>query len=103
MTLINVPGPGAYEPAKTLSPDGKYFCTKYHDSGSAALKSSASRFIDCKDSPGPGQYDHPKTINDAGRNFVSRFRSCSSLCFGNSERKLIMGSNKGKFLVYVNV
>jgi hypothetical protein len=91
----SIPGPGAYESLKTISPDGRYFITKFHDSGSSALKSFANRFPEVKLCPGPGQYEHPRTITHEGRNFISRFRSCSTLSFGISERKFPLGGNKG--------
>lgn len=91
------PGPGAYEPLKMLARDGKYFCSKYKDSKSNALKSTAIRFVPERFRvPGPGHYDTPTPINPEGRNFVSRFQSCFSRSFGHEKRKFGIDKTTGK-------
>ena len=84
------PGPGAYEPIKSLTTDGKYFCSKYIDSRSTALRSFSKRFSEGNSHPGPGQYDHPQPVNPKGRNFLSRFPSSFSRTFGNEKRKSVL-------------
>ena len=92
----SLPGPGAYDPSKTLTPDGKYYCSKYHDSGSCALRASATRFPDDRFRvPGPGQYNHPIPVNADGRNYVSKFQSSYSRTFGSSQRIFALGGKDG--------
>ena len=38
-----VPGPGAYNPADTLSKTGKYFISKYHDSKATTIAPRSKR------------------------------------------------------------
>jgi len=89
-----VPGPGAYDSYKVLQRDGRYSLSKYKDSGSNALKSTAARFfVDRANIPGPGQYNFPEPVNPEGRNFVSKFQSSFSRSFGSEKRAL--GKQKG--------
>ena len=88
------PGPGAYESPKGLVPEGKYYWSKYKDSGNTALKTFSKRFIGegaVEKNPGPGQYKEPNTINPDGRNFVSKFGSSYSRTFAAAERKIDLG------------
>jgi hypothetical protein len=87
---LSVPGPGTYGTLISFAEDGKYFVSKFHDSGSTAMRTTATRFgPDNKTQkivPGPGQYTHVTTISEAGKNFVSRFESSKSRTFGQSTR-----------------
>lgn len=95
------PGPGAYEMPKGLTPEGRYYWSKYKSSGNAALKSNEKRFASTLDlrTPGPGQYKEVVPISSEGRNFVSKFRSTCSRSFGNSIRKIDLGGGNKCILI----
>ncbi len=97
---LSVPGPGTYDSVKSLSEDGKYYFSRFHDSGSTALRSSAVRFTKenaIRKVPGPGQYDHPETIKKSGANFISRFGSSSSCKFSLARRSSTLDSKSSTF------
>lgn len=81
-TKLNVPGPGTYQTLNSFTENGKYFVSKFKDSGSNALNAKADRFGQANKMdilvPGPGVYNHPETITKRGTYFISRFGS--SLC-----------------------
>ena len=92
---MSVPGPGTYDSAKSMTKDGKYFLSRYKDSGSTALRSSAVRFAKenaIRKVPGPGEYEHPETIKKTGVNFISRFGSSYARTFSQSRRDSALDS-----------
>ena len=86
------PGPGSYDSPKGVSPHGKYYWSKYKDSGNSALRSLSKRFSEGSLGPGPGDYQQTNTMKPDGRNFVSRFKSSFSRTFGSAARKIELGS-----------
>lgn len=97
-TKLNVPGPGTYKTLNSFTDNGKYFVSKFKDSGSNALRSKADRFGEgckmIKIVPGPGKYNSPNTITKQGNLFISKFGS--SLCgkFDHSRRTSVFDPKK---------
>lgn len=84
-----VPGPGTYESLKTITTDGKYFFSRFKNSGSTAMKSTEKRFMQTLRSsnvPGPGQYEHVRTITNNGNYNVSKYQSSGCRKFGTEKR-----------------
>ena len=98
--LANQPGPGAYEPVRAISPEGKHFYSKFKDSTTSALRSAARRFADEHTlPPGPGHYQHPKPIDPTTRNLVSVYGSAPSRTFGFAKRGDPNGNTSIRFLM----
>lgn len=102
-TKLNVPGPGTYQSVNSLTNTGKYFFSRFKDSGNNALRSTAVRFGEQNKMiaivPGPGKYDELKTINKTGKNFLSKFGS--SLCgkFDHTKRDFALDSPRRKSIL----
>jgi hypothetical protein len=43
ITTKTVPGPGAYNVGETINKKGKYFVSKYHDSGATTIAPNSKR------------------------------------------------------------
>ena len=86
----SVPGPGAYETIQTLAKDGRYNLSRFPDSGSNALRSTAVRFGPQSKMqgvvPGPGRYEATATLNDKGTYFVSKYGASFCRKFSLSSR-----------------
>ena len=100
---LSVPGPGTYQTYNTLKGDGKYFVSRFRDSGSTALKSTARRWAHENKTlmivPGPGRYDFSTTITQVGKNFLSRFQSSQSRKFSIAKREFSLDCRKSKRLL----
>lgn len=102
-----MPGPGSYKTLNSFTKDGKYFYSRFKDSGSCALRNTERRFgLESKMLalvPGPGIYNHPETINNRGSYFISRFGS--SLCgkFAHTPRDPAIDPKKGIKDFYLNL
>ena len=95
---LSVPGPGAYKTLDTLTTTGKYFYSRFKDSGNNALRSTAYRWGQenktLKIVPGPGRYEHPVTITNVGKNFLSKFKSSGCRKFSLAKRNDVLGAKK---------
>lgn len=88
-TARTVPGPGAYPLLSTLTPKGKYFVSKFKDSGAPIIPPARSaRFPANKQSndPSPVTYRLEDTINPKGSYYLSKFKSSGVRTFGNAAR-----------------
>jgi len=85
----HVPGPGAYPTPQTISPNGRYFVSKFKNSGANTFSPSrSSRFganLETR-APGPGAYDLQPTLSLNGKYSVSKFKSSMVRSFGHSLR-----------------
>lgn len=76
-TIKIVPGPGAHEFTQDLNPEGKYYVSKYHSSGSKNWnpKTSQRFYKSTTDAPGAGNY-HPafNDMSDSGKYTLSKFK-----------------------------
>jgi len=88
-TSKDAPGPGAYPTPATISPNGKYFVSKFKNSGANTFPPArSSRFganLDLK-APGPGQYELSPLISPNGKYTASKFKSSMVRTFAHSGR-----------------
>jgi len=88
-TSKDAPGPGAYPTIQTTSPNGKYFVSKFKNSGANTFPPArSSRFGHSVESkaPGPGQYTLGPTLSPNGKYSVSKFKSSLVRSFGHAGR-----------------
>jgi hypothetical protein len=97
-TVRIVPGPGTYPAYDTLRPNGKYFVSKFKNSGAGSFAPLRStRFPATKDAnfPAPGSYDLIPTISPKGSYYLSKFHSSGVRSFGHSTRNATQSSFQG--------
>lgn len=85
-----VPGPGAYRTIDDINTKGKYWLSKFKNSGASIISPARSerfQYEKKRNEPGPGSYDPKTGINKTGSYFVSKFRSTIGPSFGHSIRK----------------
>ncbi|MDR3549308.1 MAG: hypothetical protein P4M11_13775 [Candidatus Pacebacteria bacterium] len=79
-----------------MTQTGKYFCSRFRDSGSTAMRDTAKRFSQENESislvPGPGKYEPLVAITKDGKQFYSRFSSSCSRGFSHAKKDSLTGS-----------
>jgi len=97
-TIRHVPGPGTYPAYDTLRPSGKYFVSKFKNSGASSFAPPrSSRFPATHDGkyPAPGSYDLAPTISPKGSYYLSKFQSSMTRTFGHDKRSTTQTSMHG--------
>ena len=87
-----MPGPGAYDPKTTLSPNGSYMIAGIPNSKAPSFSlPSLPRFRESRldQKPGPGAYNLKVGISDSAASFISTFKSPKVRTFYHSDRKTI--------------
>eukprot|EP00331_Platyophrya_macrostoma_P023037 CAMPEP_0176442832 /NCGR_PEP_ID=MMETSP0127-20121128/22054_1 /TAXON_ID=938130 /ORGANISM="Platyophrya macrostoma, Strain WH" /LENGTH=276 /DNA_ID=CAMNT_0017827929 /DNA_START=23 /DNA_END=850 /DNA_ORIENTATION=+ len=84
----HVPGPGAYHPPGEISKDGKYFVSKFKNTGAIAnMTSQRGGLVDTKNVPGPGAYNPKISLSLNGQYFITGFKSSLARSFGQASLK----------------
>lgn len=92
-----VPGPGAYPITPSITPDGKYFESKFRSSGALSFNPARSKRFPEQNkglqNPGPGQYPLNTGISKDGQYFVSGFKSSKCRSFAHDVRRTFSQDN----------
>ncbi|EGR28344.1 hypothetical protein IMG5_177780, partial [Ichthyophthirius multifiliis] len=88
-TYLKTPGPGAYSYLPAITENGKYFVSKFKNSGTCTFNPKGQRFANnIKDlNPGPGAYPSIAGITINGQYFVSKYKSSGCRTFTHGARK----------------
>ena len=94
-TVRHNPGPGAYDPKTSITPNGNYFIASMRNSGAPFFslpkvgKGSTVKVGGRDGSPGPGSYNIKTGISDNADRFISTFHAPKTRTFYHSDRKTI--------------